>query len=239
MKLDINNRSIRLICLFLATDIVLIILHIIYKETDFISNPLFSVEKDRGYAELFQYVKEYWIALLLALLAVQKRSFLYLGWSLLFFYVLLDDALSIHEKWGDIISNKLGILPALNLAADDFGEIIVSVFFGLIFLSFIGIAYRFSDRASREISRYLIVMLFALASFGIAVDLVHEAVNVVFRSRFLGSLLGLIEDGGEMVVMSIIAAFVFLVPDHSHRNVNPLKQHHPTVQGLAAKDNHS
>jgi hypothetical protein len=96
MKLDVNTNSNRLLYLFLATDFVLISLHILYLTTDILSNSYFSIEQDRGYGELFQYIKEYWIAILLSLLAWRNRSFLYLGWSLLFFYLLLDDAAFPH-----------------------------------------------------------------------------------------------------------------------------------------------
>lgn len=223
VKLDVNNDSLRLFYLLLATDVVFIILHILYLFTEIISNSYFSIEQDQGYAELFQYIKEYWIALVLGLLAVQKRSPLYLGWSLLFFYLLLDDSLSIHEKLGEIISIKLAFSPALNLRAVDFGELVVSAGVGFFFLILIAIAYRFGDRMSRETSRYLIMMLFALALFGIVVDMIHI---ILFKSPSLEPLLALVEDGGEMLVMSVIAWFVFLLPKRLSQDVSlPGKQH--------------
>src|SRR3712207_5190827 len=121
------------------------------------------------YTTLFR-SKEYWIALLLGLFTIQKRSILYLGWSLLFFYLLLDDSLGIHERLGGIVSYRLGLSSAFNLRSIDFGEIIVSACVGLFFLLFIAIAYRSGDRFSRKTSRHLIIMLFALALFGIVVD---------------------------------------------------------------------
>lgn len=223
MKLDVNNDSLRLLYLLLATDVVFIILHILYLFTGIISNSYFSIEQDQGYAELFQYIKEYWIVLLLGLLAVQKRSLLYLAWSLLFFYLLLDDSLKIHERLGGIISNELGLSPAFNLRAKDFGELVVSAYVGFFFLIFIAIAYRFGDRMSRETSRYLIIMLFALALFGIVVDMIHI---IVFQSPSLEPLLAVVEDAGEMLVMSVIAGFVFLLPKRLSQDLRlPVKQH--------------
>lgn len=219
MKLDVSNWSIRLVTLFLATDVVLIFLHILYVYTGVISNPSFSIEEERGYAEIFQYFKEYWLALLLCFLAVRGRSLLYLSWSLLFFYLLLDDALQIHEKLGYAISYKLKFSAGFNLRTEDFGELAVSALVGLFFLIFIATAYRFSDRLSKEISRYLIMMLFTLALFGIAVDMVHAAV----RSPSLHTLLGLVEDGGELVVMSVITCFVFSLPERLQLRTDKLR----------------
>jgi hypothetical protein len=63
--------------------------------------------QERGYSEIFQYIKEYWIALLLGALAVRQRSVLYLGWSLLFFYLLLDDSLTIPGNISEIATERL------------------------------------------------------------------------------------------------------------------------------------
>ena len=64
MKLAINNWLIRLFYIFLATDIGFMILHLIYAYSSLSLNPAFSIEQDHGYAEIFQYLKEYWIVLL-------------------------------------------------------------------------------------------------------------------------------------------------------------------------------
>lgn len=211
MKLDVNNWSVRLLCLLLATDFVFILLHLIHSYTSFsfISNPSFALTQERGYADIFQYVKEYWIVLVLGIVVWRNYSHLYLGWLLLFIYILLDDTLEIHEKLGVIISDKLAFVPWLNLRAIDFGELVVSIFFGLFFLSFIATAYRFSDKISRKFSKYLILMLFALAIFGIVFDMLHIAV----KSPLLEPILGLLEDGGEQIVISVITWFIFLLPE--------------------------
>ncbi|MGH8002251.1 MAG: hypothetical protein ACREPR_23185 [Brasilonema sp.] len=122
---------------------------------------------------------------------------------MLFFYLLLDDSLQIHEKLGDFISYKLNFSSWLNLRPQDFGELTVSILVSLFFLIFISITYYFSDRFSRKTSKYLMMALFALALFGIVVDMVHIAV----KSPSLYTLLGLIEDGGEQVVMSAIVSY--------------------------------
>lgn len=212
MKSDLSNWSTRILYLFLATDLVFIIFHLIHVYSGVAENPSFSLETDGGYAEIFQYFKEYWIALILGFLALRKHSATYLGWSLLFFYMLLDDSLQLHERLGWRLSRQLNFLPSFNLRPEDFGELIVSGFFGLFFLIFIAAAYRFSDRLSRKISRSLIKMLFALALFGIVVDMIH----IVMYSPTLDPLFILLEDGGELIVMTVIAGFVFFLPNRIH-----------------------
>jgi hypothetical protein len=97
---------------------------------------------------------------------------------------------------------------------------------GLFFLAFIGIAYRFGDRTSRKVSRNLIVMLLALALFGIVVDVVHVAIRVPWLEHYFA----LVEDGGEMLVMSTIAWFVFLLSNRSDQKVNPITKQHAILK---------
>lgn len=87
------------------------------------------------------------------------------------------------------------------------------------FFILIVIAYRLSDRHSKEISKYLITMLFTLAFFRIVVDLLH----VVVKDSLLGTFFVLLEDGGEQIAMSIIACFVFLMPERLQSDRNRLK----------------
>ncbi|NJP22040.1 MAG: hypothetical protein HC763_26925 [Hydrococcus sp. CRU_1_1] len=75
---------------------------------------------------------------------------LYSAWSLLFGYLLLDDSWRIHEKWGFLISNKLGFTAAFGLRAGDFGEMLVSAFFGSVFFILIALGYRLSNRTDKK-----------------------------------------------------------------------------------------
>ena len=46
---------------------------------------------------------------------------------------------------------------------------------------------------------------------------------ILESSSFFEPLLAVVEDGGEMVVMSVIAWFVFLLSERLYRNVNQLE----------------
>lgn len=86
-KFGLGEWATKLLFLCLATDAGFILVHISYRQLGLLDNPLFSIEDDRGYAEVFQYIKEYWTVLLLGLTALQKRSLLYLSWASFFLYV--------------------------------------------------------------------------------------------------------------------------------------------------------
>jgi len=181
----------------------------IHTYTEYCGDPYYSLAKDRGYAEVFQYIKEYWIGLLFLYLAIKRRNFLYLSWSLLFGYLLLDDSFQIHEKLGSKVGSYFEFSPMLGLRAQDFGELIVSASFGSGFLGLIGLTYYFSDSSIKRTCRCLLVMLLVLVFFGIVMDMV----DIMVKSPVWSPILGTVEDGGEMLIMSVIAWFVFLLPE--------------------------
>lgn len=208
MGFDLKKQTSKLLLLLLIADLVFVLLHS-FRLMDLIWNPLFSIEKDRSYGEMYQYIKELWIVVLLFILTIQRSRVIYFAWSLLFLYLLFDDSLQIHEQGGRYLADYLGLQPMFNLGAKDFGEIIVSMFFGLFLFTFIGIAYLFSDNVAKTISKKLFILVMSVAFFGVVVDMIHIAIP-------WGRLMwGLLEDGGEMIIMSIIVWYVFALPAES------------------------
>jgi hypothetical protein len=223
MQLSFRSNSVKIFYLLLATDIAFFCLHLLLrcKQLGYgglcnkFGNQLYSINKDFGYAEFFQYIKEYWIVLLLGVLAWKNRSWLYSAWSSLFCYVLLDDAWGIHEKGGKLISDRLGLGAAFNLRRVDFGELIVSAGFGILFFTAIALAYRFGKRIERKHTQSLILMLLALAFFGIVTDML----DIAIRNPSLQPFLIFIEDGGEHLVMSAIVWLIYDIFEQKYQNL--------------------
>jgi hypothetical protein len=64
-------------------------------------NELFSIENDQGYAEIYQYIKEFWIIAILVVYLLKFKKVSYLFWFLFFSYVLIDDSMRAHEQVSD------------------------------------------------------------------------------------------------------------------------------------------
>ena len=213
MDLTFDREARKFLLLLIFADICFILLHGA-NGMHLISNRLFSIQKDFGFPEMYQYIKESWIVVLLLMTAINTSQVIYYAWSSLFMYFLLDDSLQIHERLGDYLANYFELQPMFNLRALDFGELIVSMFFGFLIFSFIGLTYMFSDRIAKERSKHLFILVLFVAFFGIVVDMLHIAIP------FVTPLWTLIEDGGEMIIMSIIVCYVFELksePDGSPR----------------------
>jgi hypothetical protein len=128
----------------------------------------------------------------------------------IFFYIFLDDSIGIHEHIGGQFTQLLH-LPAIGgLRGQDLGEMLVFASAGIMSLVALGWSYRTeANRANRQISVYLFVLLLLFAVCGGVVDMLHMAISTLLHSWWLQRLSTILEDGGELVMMSLIAAFVY------------------------------
>src|SRR5690606_35055428 len=92
------------------------------------------------------------------------------------------------------------------LRGQDFGELAVAAGVGVLAVAPVVACWRSSSPVLRRFSRRLLLGLIGLAVAGVGMDLVHQSV-VEHEWLSLGAVV--LEDGGEMVVMSLILALVF------------------------------
>lgn len=186
----------------LLSDLAFIALHVVARTAE-MTDRMYRLDHDGSYAEWFQYAKETAIVLGLAALASRIRAPLYGAWATLFAYLLLDDHLSLHERGGLLLAQALDLPAAIGLRPQDFGELGVSLAAGTLLLAAVLVAHRRAARLDRQVSSRLVVLLAVLVFFGVGVDMLH----IMFEQLPMKGLT-VIEDGGEMVAMSLIATFV-------------------------------
>lgn len=217
MKQLMDRGSWCLLTLLIAADLAFITLGIIY-ECEFINlidvcssfnfDSYFSLTRDRGYAEVFQYIKEFWLIILFGFISISRGLKTYLGWFFLSIFLLLDDALEIHERMGAAIAQKFGFISLFNLRPVDYGELAVFGAVGITFFCWLRFSYMVSNSKERTNLRSLIDILLGLAFFGVLVDLIHV---IVESNVFLSSCLAVIEDGGEHIFMSLLVVCVWTI----------------------------
>ena len=170
---------------------------------------MWLVERDGGFPELYGYVKMLLATLLLLHLYVRRRGVVYLGWFTALLFVLLDDAFQLHEAFGNALLAKYA-LPTL-LGVDGF-LYVEAILWGAVGLSLANlIVYRYlRDPATRALSRRMFGLFLLLFLFAGIADALHASVD-----RFgsgLSYALGItttLEDGGEMLALSLVLAYVF------------------------------
>ena len=203
MKLELEKDKI--LFLLILTDLVFIFLHTLHIFTTLLPSSLYSLATDRGYGEFFQYTKELWILTLFLVLGIKRREFLYIIYSVLFFYFLIDDSFEFHERFGAFLAEMLNFQPMLGLREIDFGELITTAFFGTLFLIAIAITHYSADVSTKIISQSIIIMVIILTVFGVGMDMIE----ILIKHPVINPILVIMEEGGEMLIMSVITWFVF------------------------------
>lgn len=201
--------------LLIAADLAFILLHVISVETSLLRGRPFSLEADNGLPEAYQYVKQFWVALCMAALFRRTRAAVYSGWALVFAFLLIDDAFQLHENVGKWLSVRFAFPAVFGLRPDDLGELLFAAMVGAVTMLLIGFGFWRGDSHARSVSRDMAILVVALAVVGVGFDIVH--VIAYFEARPLAQFLLILEDGGEMIVVSLMAAYMFNVLNHQGR----------------------
>ncbi len=208
-----RSRSKYLLLFLLGIDFALIAISVNRFHMDILGNlrDPWSVSFDGGYAEYFQYFKLATMILLLTLLSRLAKSALLSGWALIFAMLLIDDAMSIHENLGSKLSEWFSISPMYYLRSVDYGEMMIYCLLGIITVAILVVANRIDHSLlARQISRGLLLSILGLVCFGGIIDMVHIMFDEALELDRNGMLFfDAIEDGGEMVVISLVLGFVF------------------------------
>ena len=165
----------------------------------------FSFDTESGYAELYQNSKEFALVLLAFGCLVQSSEPLYGCWLGIFSYVFLDDTFQIHERLGAWVSRSFGLAGPFGLRGDDTGEILVSAVAGVLVCVSLIAAWRRSGDDARRVSLVLIALLVALGFFGVLIDMLHVPMTGTWEYRQ-----GIVEDGGEMIVITTVLWFLYV-----------------------------
>ncbi len=221
-----NERSASLLLmLLLCTDLAFFVISV-YKSLAHADNALLFIGEDAGYAEIYQYIKWFWIVCLLVYFSINKRSFSFITWGMLFIYFLIDDAFQMHETFGNKIARNLTMMPPFGLRLQDIGELIVSGVSGIILLSLVILGYIYGSKTFRRISIDFILMICILIFFGVIIDMLDNAFDLGEKVYYIFSY---IEDGGEMVVASLISWYAFLLCIRKKKNTVYLYQRIPII----------
>jgi hypothetical protein len=199
--------TISLLFFLLLIDVLFIGIHALHIWSPWLKSWHFSIERDGGMAEQFQYIKQIWLCASLGILALLTRGRSFVIWGLFFAFLLFDDAFSIHEQLGLRLSAELGLPGAFGMRPEDFGELLFAGTVGGALTAFVFYIMRVGSDTARRLSADLLCLVVALALFGVFFDTLHTI--TYFRAPSIAPVFALIEDGGEMIVVSAITAYAF------------------------------
>lgn len=99
--------------------------------------------------------------------------------------------------------------------------------YALLVGALIGLPYAFGRPEGRIFTHRLLLLILALGAFGVGMDMLHS----LLRGGPGHRLTGLVEDGGEMAVISLMAAFVFACAGQTARRSRPAPAGAPLPTG--------
>lgn len=184
-------------------DVLFILTHVGLRLTSRLDDfPSFSLARDGGYLEWFMYAKEAWVAAALFFVAIRLYEYRYLTWSALFGFLLIDDSLGLHELIGAELASTMSLTTHLGMRGQDFGEMGGTALIGGALLLGLAVCYWRGSENYKTASRHLFALLAIIVFFGVGIDSLHFLYEINWK---VSLLVVVIEDGGEMLGMSLAA----------------------------------
>jgi hypothetical protein len=208
-----DRTSVLVLAYLVVLDLVFILIHIVRgvmkergRDIGFLADPHFSLLQDNGFGEWYNYAKMTVVCVLLFYLWKRREQLIYLVLAFIFLAVLIDDSLTVHETGGHLLLDWVGRDTRLGIHVRDLGELATWAMLGSAALAFFVYAYRRSPPEDATVAAYFAACLVALTGFAIGVDMVHA----IAPTRALDGLFGIIEEAGELLVMSLTCALALL-----------------------------
>jgi hypothetical protein len=199
-----SRFALTLLAVLVFVDFLFIGLHLLHLQTSVLPSERWSIAHDHGFAEIFQYLKYAAIGLALGNLYLRTQLRVMLGWIAVFAFLLLDDAGRIHERFGLLFAAWTHLPDIGELRGRDIGELIFALLAAMVVLPLVIFGWLRGSPPARTISIDLALFLLALGGCGVGADLIHRMLSLTS----MDVLAGVIEDGGEMLVLSLTCAYI-------------------------------
>lgn len=205
----------RALILFWALDALMIAAFIIARFMVFFGVIAFvprwlGIATEYSAPESFNYFKWFICVACLAVAWFRFRVNIFSCLAILFAMVFADDLFLGHETFGQILHDAINIPPTLGIDGKQIGEMVIFGCMGVIALLLIALGYRYSPNAFRSFAHVYLMVVFLLGITGVLFDGIHHMASNLPNSRIVTLMrlaLTLIEDGGEMILASLAAAY--------------------------------
>lgn len=198
-----GTASLLILLLLLSADFMFVIIHFLHKLIHPGYYSLFHLTTDRGYAEIFQYIKYFWIIILFIYIVRSTRIVQYLSWVLVFVFFFFNDAFQLHREIGSVLARYFDFNAPLHLRPQDVGSMVYFVISGVFLSGILYWSYRRGNQNFKICTIDLGIFMLFIFFFGVVVDMVHSAFSLY------GVGLSIIEDFGEMLMVSLILWYVY------------------------------
>lgn len=158
---------------------------------------------DGSYIEMFGHTQLVAGAIVLAVLAVSRRSYAFSVWTVILVTLVIDDFFQVHERVGATLVRSLSLPAVAGLRPQDLGELLVWGVLGLVLGGALLVVYVAGRKSERRDSRVLFGWVCVLALFAVVIDQIHIMVEP-HVPHAVALALTLTETAGELIGMTLI-----------------------------------
>ena len=169
---------------------------------------MLSLKEETSIASTFLYLKWLCIILFLGFNFIRQKNLTYIILAAVFTVLLVDDFLQIHEIYGAVLVNAFGIPAVAGLRAQDVGELFIMGALGVPCVLMLGLAVFAARDDARQHAIHISLLFGLLMVFGVGLDMVPTPFSGTLE-RVAGFVLSTIEDGGELMVGSLLVAYTW------------------------------
>jgi hypothetical protein len=214
-----TREFVWLFAMIVAVDVALIVTYAVLQMVQSFDRiesfpPLLNITLDRSLGEFYTYIKWLSCSIILSKIYGSSRITAYAQMASLFFFLLLDDSLQIHERAGRYFSDNS---PVEGLLGSGVGELIFWAFVGSLLLVLVMTGIRSTPRGHWGRIVGVILLLGLTAAFGVGADFLRVLVMLTEGDTLKNMAVhafGILEDGGEMIGASACCAYVFAMLRH-------------------------
>ncbi len=195
-----------LLMVMLAIDVGLILAYAFQARLPLLRTGLFDIDAQFSLSSVLNFAQFAAMVFFLSEIKYNRRDRAFDFWKYLFLYILADDIFEISEHAGRILGELFSFETLFGLAPADYGKFAFAIGGGLAVSAFLGYLLRRSSREFVSASFAIFVMLSCFAFFAVVFDVIHAVFD---KDPRLGFAFGILEEGGEMIVLSFMTAYLF------------------------------
>ncbi|MEP3528205.1 MAG: hypothetical protein ABJN39_10550 [Sulfitobacter sp.] len=220
-----NSRVPLLVVVFLSLDFLFIGVNAVWRLlelTDLVADRpvLIEIRNDYGLPEITNFAKYLVVSALLILGVRRTERRIWGPMAIAFGLLFLDDAFRIHENVSEWVGQTfLEDLVGPGKPSFTIGQFPYYIIFGIAVFGTAFLSMRRATGRGFALSKKLFNLLIVLAVLGAGVDFVNSYILESFGIAWLGSLGSLVENGGELIVLSLCVWVAVLV-----RELNSAKE---------------
>lgn len=210
MSRSLTSR--RFITGLFALDVFLIGLSAVWgfaflKEMIAIRPDFWNIDRDWSAGEILNYIKWMILAFVFFTAYLRDKAMMMLSLGLVVLILLADDSLQLHETLGPNVVHAIGLQHSLGEKAYTLGSMVIWGGLGLVVLAITWMGWRTASASLRRQLYPVFGYFFAVVFCAVGIDAVHELFDF---PKVIKGVLGILEDGGEMLFLTAMARHVWL-----------------------------